>query len=126
MRVRLVAAMVLWASQAMAGEVVLDKKEFTEHLQRDAVRDAKLANYGKQLEASAELIAKQDEVIDAQAAALHQAEETARLMLQLQVETERQLQAKRALSLGDKAEWAGYGAAVPVAITLLRKLVLKF
>lgn len=49
-------------------------------------------------------------------------EQNAALNEQLEAERKR----KEGLAWNEKAQWAGLGAAVPTAIVILRKLVLKF
>lgn len=44
----------------------------------------------------------------------------------LQKELEEERQRKADLAWQKQAEWAGYGAAIPTAIIILRKLVFKF
>jgi len=44
----------------------------------------------------------------------------------LQKELEEERQRKADMAWQKQAEWAGYGAAIPTAIIILRKLVLKF
>jgi len=44
----------------------------------------------------------------------------------LQKELEEERQRKADLAWQKQAEWAGYGAAIPTAIIVLRKLILKF
>lgn len=131
--------LVLFVSTAQAAEVCTDRTEFISVMQtcqidkkQNALYREKDMTQGKIIKEQDKLIAQRDELI----AKLSEANEKADVLIEdLKIDREERQQLEASLrgqlatkqsNWMERIEWAGYGAALPVAVQVVRKLVLKF
>lgn len=132
-------ALLLLASPVWAGEVCTDRTEFISVMQTCQIDKKQNALYEQKDKAQdaiiKELKAQNTELRKDREALLAYKDSAVKLIEALRIDREerkrveadlREQVANRPTNWLDHIEWAGYGAAVPTAVMVVRKLILKF
>ncbi len=121
-----------YSSIAIAAEVCTDRTEFISVMQTCQIERRQVALY-KQKDKAQDAIIKELKVQNTELrkdreVLLAYKDSAEELIEALRVDREerKQAEANRPTNWMDRIEWAGYGAAVPTAVMVARKLILKF
>ncbi len=128
----LLLTLLLLPAVAEAGEkvVAVPRDQFVKVLAEVQQNKQLLTESGKLLAEYKDMFEKQKAYVETLEGLNENRKQESELLQQQNTALNEQLEAERKrkedLAWHEKAQWAGYGAAVPTAIIILRKLVFKF